>query len=114
MNLGGVLLSQGRVTEALPFNERAVQVRPDDALAQSQLGQCYLALRRLEDAERHLRQAKALDPKHSYGIRLPTARPLNTLSSVSFNASKYLPSHPSLKFPLLSAVCQMCIDSKWE
>ncbi|MEE2821423.1 MAG: tetratricopeptide repeat protein [Acidobacteriota bacterium] len=64
VNLGGVLLSQGRVTEALPLNERAVQVRPDDALAHSQLGQCYLALRRLKDAERHLRQAKALDPKH--------------------------------------------------
>ena len=64
VNLGGALLSQGRVAEALPVNERAVQARPDDALAHSQLGQCYLALGQLEDAERHLRQAKALDPRH--------------------------------------------------
>ncbi|MEE8349266.1 MAG: tetratricopeptide repeat protein [Acidobacteriota bacterium] len=64
VNLGGALLSQGRVDEALPFNERAVQARPDDALAHSQLGQCYFLVGRLEEAERHLRQAKALDPRH--------------------------------------------------
>jgi tetratricopeptide (TPR) repeat protein len=64
VNLGGALLSQGRVEEALPLNKRAVQARPDDALAHSQLGQCYLSSGRLEDAERHLRQAKALDPRH--------------------------------------------------
>lgn len=64
VNLGGALLSQGKVEEALPINERAVLARPDDALAHSQLGQCYLPLDRLEDAERHLRQAKALDPRH--------------------------------------------------
>jgi tetratricopeptide (TPR) repeat protein len=64
VNLGGALLSQGRVEEALPLNERAVQARPDDALAHSQLGQCYLSLHRLEEAERHLRQSKALDPRH--------------------------------------------------
>jgi tetratricopeptide (TPR) repeat protein len=64
VNLGGALLSQGRVEEALPLNERAVQARPDDALAHSQLGQCYLSLHRLEEAERHLRQSKALDSRH--------------------------------------------------
>ena len=64
VNLGGALLSQGRVEEALPLNERAVRARPDDALAHSQLGQCYFSVGRQEDAERHLRQAKALDPRH--------------------------------------------------
>lgn len=64
VNLGGVLISLGRIEEALPLNERAVQARPDDALAHSQLGQCYLSLHRLVDAERHLKQAKALDPRH--------------------------------------------------
>ncbi|MEE2840539.1 MAG: tetratricopeptide repeat protein [Acidobacteriota bacterium] len=64
VNLGGALLSQQREEEAVPVNERAVRMRPDDALAHSQLGQCYFSLRRLEDAERHLRQAKSLDPRH--------------------------------------------------
>ncbi|MDA2934089.1 tetratricopeptide repeat protein [Acidobacteria bacterium AH-259-D05] len=64
VNLGGALLSQGRAEESFPYNLRAVQARPDDALAHSQLGQSYLLLSQLEEAERHLKQAKALDPKH--------------------------------------------------
>ena len=64
VNLGGALLSQGRAQESLPINLRAVRTRPDDALAHSQLGQSYLGLRGLEDAERHLKQAKALDSRH--------------------------------------------------
>ena len=64
VNLGGALIAQQREEEAVTVNERAVQARPGDALAHSQLGQCYFSLRRLEDAERHLRQAKALDPRH--------------------------------------------------
>ncbi len=64
VNLGGALLAQAKIDESLPVNERAVKVRPEDALAHSQLGQSYYFLGRLDEAERHLKQAKALDPGH--------------------------------------------------
>jgi Tfp pilus assembly protein PilF len=64
VNLGGALLSQGRWQESLVYNLRAVKVRPDDALAHSQLGQSYVALGQLEAAESALKNAKALDAGH--------------------------------------------------
>lgn len=64
VNLGGALLSQGKMEESLSINLNAVKVRPEDALAHSQLGQSYYYLADLDRAERHLKQAKALDPKH--------------------------------------------------
>jgi tetratricopeptide (TPR) repeat protein len=64
VNLGGALLSQGKIEESLPVNERAVKAQPDDALAHSQLGQSFFFLERLDEAENHLKQAKALDPGH--------------------------------------------------
>jgi tetratricopeptide (TPR) repeat protein len=64
VNLGGTLLTLNRPEEALPLNQSAVKRRPDDALAHVQLGRNYLAIGRPEDAERHLRAAKAIDPAH--------------------------------------------------
>ncbi len=64
VNLGGALLSQGKIKESLPVNEAAVKARPDDALAQSQLGKSYYFLDQLDQAEIHLKRAKALDPSH--------------------------------------------------
>lgn len=64
VNLGGALLSQNRVPDSLPVNQRAVKANPGDALAHSQLGQSYFYLGKLDEAETHLRQAKALDPGH--------------------------------------------------
>jgi tetratricopeptide (TPR) repeat protein len=64
VNLGGALLSLKRPEEALPINLQAVKERPDDALAHSQLGQSYLRVDQIEPAERHLKQAKALDVRH--------------------------------------------------
>jgi len=64
VNLAAALFSQGKIAESLPINERAVDARPDDPLAHSQLGQNYFRLGRIEEAEKHLKQAKALDPRH--------------------------------------------------
>ncbi len=64
VNLGGALLAQDRVEESHSVNLRAVEMRPDDALAHSQLGRSYFSLSELDHAHRHLKQAKALDPKH--------------------------------------------------
>jgi predicted Zn-dependent protease len=64
VNLGGALLSEGKIADSLPINQSAVKARPDDPLAQSQLGQSYFYLNRLDEAERHLKQAELLDPGH--------------------------------------------------
>lgn len=64
VNLGAALLTQGKVEEALGRNKAAVDARPDDPLAQSQLGQTYLRMGSLKEAEEHLKTAKLLDPRH--------------------------------------------------
>jgi tetratricopeptide (TPR) repeat protein len=64
VNLGGVLLNLGKPTEALQYNLHAVLRRPNDALANSQLGMSYYLERNSELAEKYLRIAKQLDPAH--------------------------------------------------
>jgi len=64
VNLGGALLSQNRPKEAIEVNLDAVKRRPKDALANSQLGLSYLETGNSELAEKHLAEAKRLDPGH--------------------------------------------------
>lgn len=64
VNLGGVLLTLRKLDEALSLNERAVLIRPNDALAQSQLGITYFETGNWELAKKRLKQARDLDPAH--------------------------------------------------
>jgi tetratricopeptide (TPR) repeat protein len=64
VNLGGVLLTVGNLDEALEYNVGAVLARPNDALANSQLGMTYFAVGSLNLAEKYLEIAKRLDPGH--------------------------------------------------
>jgi tetratricopeptide (TPR) repeat protein len=64
VNLGGVLVTVNKLDEAMAFNLRAVLMRPNDALAQSQLGMTYFQLGRLELARKYLERARELDPAH--------------------------------------------------
>ena len=64
VNLGGVLVTTRRLEEALRFNTLAVVARPNDALANSQLGMTYFYLDRLDLARKHLAQARQADPAH--------------------------------------------------
>jgi tetratricopeptide (TPR) repeat protein len=64
VNLGGVLIQRNAPAEALPFNQRAVHDRPEDALANAQLGMNYFKLTQLDQAEQYLLAAKRLDPAH--------------------------------------------------
>ncbi len=64
VNLAGTLYAMNRMEEALPLNQAAVKARPDDPLAQSQLGSTYYFLGQEERAEVHLQRAKGLDPDH--------------------------------------------------
>jgi tetratricopeptide (TPR) repeat protein len=64
VNLGGVLLTLDKVDEAYQYNLYSVLKRPNDALANSQLGMTYFALGKLDLAEKYLLQAVRLDPAH--------------------------------------------------
>ena len=64
VNLGGVLVTLGRTDESLDYNVRAVLVRPNDALANSQLGQSYFQAGNYELALKYLGRARELDPAH--------------------------------------------------
>ncbi len=64
VNLGGALVTMGRYEEAWNYNLHAVLNRPNDALAQSQMGMTYLGLGKLELAEKYLLEARRLDAGH--------------------------------------------------
>ena len=64
VNLAAALFSLGRFSDAVQLNRQALLARPDDALANSQLGFCYFSLGQLERARMFLLRAKSLDPSH--------------------------------------------------
>jgi len=64
VNLGGVLVTLQRTDESLDYNIRAVLERPNDALANSQLGQSYFQARNYDLALKYLERARQLDAAH--------------------------------------------------
>jgi tetratricopeptide (TPR) repeat protein len=64
VNLGGVLVTEQKLDEALDYNGQAVLARPNDALAQSQLGLTYYLIGNLDLATKHLEEAIEIDPLH--------------------------------------------------
>jgi len=64
VNLGGVLVALHKLDEAADYNLRAVLARPNDALANSQLGQTYFWLGRMDLAQKYLERARQIDPAH--------------------------------------------------
>lgn len=64
VNLGGVLLNLEKPAEARLYNERAVSQRPNDALANSQLGMSLFELGKFDSAEKYLNRAIEIDPAH--------------------------------------------------
>ena len=64
VNLGGVLINLGKFQEALDYNRHAVLIRPQDALANSQLGMTYFYLKQSDQALKYLNAAKQIDPAH--------------------------------------------------
>lgn len=97
VNLGGALLTQGKIKDSLLFNIAAVQARPDDALAHSQLGQNYYYLERFQEAEKHLKMATSLDPGHFSYPQLPLAEIYllrNDFTSAAREIEQFLTLHP--------------------
>ena len=64
VNLGGVLVTLHQLDEAVDRNGLAATTRPNDALAQSQLGMTYYLLGELDLAKKHLERAREIDPAH--------------------------------------------------
>lgn len=73
VNLGGVLLHRGRLRNALEINRQAQQTRPQDALANAQLGLSYYLLRDYERAAPYLERTEELDPAHFSSPQIPLA-----------------------------------------
>jgi Tfp pilus assembly protein PilF len=64
VNLGGAQLSTGKWAEALANNQKAHTARPQDPLANAQLGLCYFQMGDNDHAEPYLVEAKRIDPAH--------------------------------------------------
>lgn len=64
VNLGGVSINLRKFEESLRYNLYAALTRPNDALANSQLGMSYFFLGKLDLARQYLTAAKRLDPAH--------------------------------------------------
>jgi Tfp pilus assembly protein PilF len=62
VNLGGVMVSLDKLDEAMDFNLKAVLQRPNDALANAQLGMTYFMLGRYDLASKYLERTRELDP----------------------------------------------------
>jgi len=64
VNLGGVLVTVHKLDEAADYNLRAVLTRPNDALANSQLGLTYFEMARMDLAEKYLERTRHIDAAH--------------------------------------------------
>lgn len=64
VNLGGVLINLHQLEEALDINLRALLTRPNDPLANSQLGLTYFEVDNYDLALKYLTRTVSLDPAH--------------------------------------------------
>jgi Tfp pilus assembly protein PilF len=64
VNLGSVLIEQGRIKEAIGPLEKSVKLAPENAFCRLRLGTAYLRMNDFERAEGELEKATALDPSN--------------------------------------------------
>ena len=67
VSLGRLHAMFGRLDQAIPLYERALEITPNDALRRSVLGGCYLAAEREDDARSQFELAVSLDPDSEPG-----------------------------------------------
>ena len=65
VNLGNLLLGQGRTEEAVSPLEKSVALAPDNASCRLKLGMAYLRIRQLPTARRELEKATQLEPDNA-------------------------------------------------
>jgi tetratricopeptide (TPR) repeat protein len=62
VNLGGVTLTLHKLDEAMDYNLKAVLARPNDPLANAQMGMAYYEAAQFELAVKYLERARQIDP----------------------------------------------------
>jgi Tfp pilus assembly protein PilF len=62
VNLGGVLVTEHKLDEALNYNLKAALQRPNDALANAQLGMTYFRMARYDQSAKYLERTREIDP----------------------------------------------------
>jgi tetratricopeptide (TPR) repeat protein len=100
VNLGGVLLTLNRPSEAYVFNLYSVLERPEDALANSQMGMNYFSLGRLDLARKYLNIARTIDPGHFSRPQLMLAEIClrkGDLRGAAHELEEYLQYHPDVE-----------------
>ena len=65
VNLGSLLLEQGRTKDAIQPLETAVALAPDNSYCHLRLGAAYLRAGRMDQAQRELEKATQLDPENA-------------------------------------------------
>lgn len=65
VNLGSLLLEQGRITDAIQPLETAVAIAPENAYCRLRLGTAYFRAAQLEKAKQELEKATELDPENA-------------------------------------------------
>src|SRR5258708_32281643 len=63
-NLGVAIFKQGRFAESIPFFEKAVANRPQQAAVHNDLAQAYVRVRRPHDAAAEMARACDLEPQN--------------------------------------------------
>ena len=113
VNLGGTLLSLKRYEEALKYNLYAIDQRPYEALANSQLGLNYYYLGDEEKAVKYLIEAKRIDPghfSHPQRVFAEIYRHRGELDKVISEFEDFLARHPDDR--VSSRVRQMLVALK--
>ncbi|MGP8243620.1 MAG: tetratricopeptide repeat protein [Bryobacteraceae bacterium] len=97
VNLGGVLINLHELEEALDDNLRAVLTRPNDPLANSQLGLTYFEVGNYELALKYLTRTVSLDPAHFSNPQLVMAEihlRRNDRRAAAADLENFLKYHP--------------------
>jgi Tfp pilus assembly protein PilF len=92
VNLGGSLLAAGKVRDALSANLKAVELRPNDPLANTQLGVTYFYLHQYVDAKAYFRKVIEIDPASANSPQLFLAHIAMAERSVQ-EAEQYIRSY---------------------
>ena len=65
VNLGNLLMKEGRTEEAIPHLQRAVSLAPSNAFCHLKLGEAYRRVHRSDEARRELERATQLEPENA-------------------------------------------------
>jgi tetratricopeptide (TPR) repeat protein len=67
-HLGGLLLNEGKVEEAMAHFQKAVELQPDFAESQNMLGSALITLGRLDEAAARFQKAFELEPRSAVAL----------------------------------------------